>query len=123
MLKSSVRVLMYASMKQTDGNLDPRQPCRRSPKFVSVLDVVLHLCSVSELSGAPSENRRILYRQNEVQETLLSLFPIYRHLPKLDFAGSNPVSRSIFSITCIPRQISFCLICLNLNAMSRIAKS
>ena len=56
---------------------------------------MLHLCSVSELSGALSEIRRILYRQNEVQETLLSLFPIYRRLPKLDVAGSNPVSRSI----------------------------
>ena len=58
---------------------------------------VLHLCSISELKRALSENRRILYRQNEVQETLLSLFPIYRRLPKLDVAGSNPVSRSIFS--------------------------
>jgi hypothetical protein len=36
------------------------------------------------LSGALSENRPILYRQNDVQETLLSLFPIYRRLPKLD---------------------------------------
>jgi hypothetical protein len=27
-------------------------------------------------------------------------------LPKLDVAGSNPVSRSIFSITCNPRQIT-----------------
>jgi hypothetical protein len=45
---------------------------------------VLHLCSIRELNGALRENRRILYRQNEVQETLLSLFPIYRRLPKLD---------------------------------------
>ena len=52
-----------------------------------------------ELSRAPSENRRILYRQNEVQETQCSFFPIYRRLPKLDVAGSTPVSRSIFSIT------------------------
>jgi hypothetical protein len=36
--------------------------------------------------------------------------------PKLDVAGSSPVSRSIFSITCTPRQISFCLICLNYPA-------
>ena len=34
-------------------------------------------------------------------------------LPKLDVAGSSPVSRSIFSITCTPRQISSFLICLN----------
>ena len=45
---------------------------------------VLHLCSINELDRAQSENRRILYRQNEVRETLLSLFPIYRRLPKLD---------------------------------------
>ena len=37
-----------------------------------------------ELSGAPSENWRILSRQNEVQETQCSLFPIHRRLPKLD---------------------------------------
>ena len=65
------------------------------PLLTSV-ERVLHLCSISELKGALSENRRILYRQNEVQETLLSLFPIYRRLPKLDVAGSTPVSRSIF---------------------------
>jgi hypothetical protein len=53
---------------------------------------VLHLCSVSELSGPPSENRRILYRQNEVQQTQCSLFPIYRRLPKLDV---NPVVGSL----------------------------
>ena len=28
------------------------------------------------------------------------LFPIYSRLPKLDAVGSNPISRSIFSITC-----------------------
>jgi hypothetical protein len=48
---------------------------------------VCSICgSISELSGAPSEIRRKLYRQNEVQETLLSLFPIYRRLPKLAVA-------------------------------------
>jgi hypothetical protein len=55
---------------------------------------VLHLCSVSELGGAQCENLSILNRQNEVQETQYSLFPIYRRLPKLDVAGSTPVSRS-----------------------------
>src|SRR6266404_4787376 len=55
---------------------------------------VLYLCSISEVGRARSENRRILYRQNEVQETQCSLFPIYRRLPKLDVAGSTPVSRS-----------------------------
>ena len=50
---------------------------------------VLHLCSVTELSGALSENRRILYRQKEVQETLLSLFPIYGRLPKLNVSSAT----------------------------------
>jgi hypothetical protein len=57
------------------------------PPLVSVL----YLCSVSELGRAQSEIPRIPYLQNEVQETLLSLFPIYRRLPKLDvnsFVGS-----------------------------------
>jgi hypothetical protein len=45
---------------------------------------VPHSCSVSELSEARSENQQNLYRQNEMQETLLSLLPIYRRLPKLD---------------------------------------
>src|ERR1700723_862927 len=45
---------------------------------LSLVVNVLHLGSICELSGAPSENRRIVYRQNEVQETQLSLFPIYR---------------------------------------------
>ena len=44
-------------------------------------------------------------------------------LPKLDVAGSNPVSRSIFSITCTPRQISFCLICLNWTPIDQIFKA
>jgi hypothetical protein len=30
---------------------------------------------------------------------LFPLFSIYVHIPKLDVAGSTPVSRSIFSIT------------------------
>jgi hypothetical protein len=41
-------------------------------------------------------------------------------LTKLDVAGSSPVSRSIFSITCMPRRISSCLICLNWTALRRI---
>ena len=41
-----------------------------------------------------------------VLETQLSLFPIYRRLPKLDAEGSNPFSRSIFSITCA--NLTFC---------------
>jgi len=56
---------------------------------------VLYLCPISELGKGQSENRRILNRQNEVQETQGSLFPICRRLPKLDIAGSTPASRSI----------------------------
>ena len=56
---------------------------------------MLHLCSVKKFSGAKGDNWPILYRQNEMQETLLSLFSIYSRFPKLDVAGSNPVSRSI----------------------------
>ena len=69
--------------------LAPERPVR--------LEGVLRLCSVCELDGAQCVNRRILYRQNEVQETQCSLFPIYRRLPKLDVAGSTPVSRSIYA--------------------------
>jgi DNA-binding HxlR family transcriptional regulator len=47
---------------------------------------------LAKLSGPPSENRRILYRQNEVRETQCSVFPIYRRLPKLDV---NPVVGSL----------------------------
>ena len=43
-------------------------------------------------------------------------------LPKLDVAGSNPVSRSILSITCKPRQINSCLICLNWTRMAQILR-
>jgi len=60
---------------------------------------VLRLCSVKRRAEAHGEFRGILYRQNEMLETQKSLFPIYGRLPKLDVAGSNPVSRSIFSIT------------------------
>jgi hypothetical protein len=74
---------------------------------------VLHLCSVSVLSKGQGKNRRILYRQTDMQKTQCSLFAIYGRLPKLDVAGSSPVSRSMFSITCKPRRISVCLICLD----------
>ena len=43
-------------------------------------------------------------------------------LPKLDVVGSNPISRSIFSIICIPRQISSRLICLNRTRMAQILR-
>ena len=58
-----------------------------------------------ELDGAQCENLSILSRQNAVQQTQCSLFPIHRRLPKLDVAGSSPVSRSIFSITWDSQQL------------------
>ena len=45
---------------------------------------VLHLCSVKKFSGAKSENWPILYRQNVMQETLLS---IVSNLPSSSQAG------------------------------------
>jgi hypothetical protein len=35
-----------------------------------------------------------------LRERHCSLFSIETEIPKLDVAGSNPVSRSIFSMTC-----------------------
>ena len=51
----------------------------------------------SEPCGGAERKQAILYRQNEMPETQYSLFPIDCTLPKLDVAGSNPVSRSIFN--------------------------
>ena len=62
------------------------------------MERVLRLCSVKQRAEAQGEFRGILNRQNEMPETQKSLFPIYCRLPKLDVAGSIPVSRSIFSI-------------------------
>ncbi len=55
---------------------------------------MLRLCSVTSRLGAQGENRRNLYRQNEMPETQKSLFPIYGRPSKLLVAGSIPVSRS-----------------------------
>jgi hypothetical protein len=52
----------------------------------------------SEPRGGAGRKQAILYRQNEMPETQCSLFPIDCTNPKLDVAGSTPVSRSIFSI-------------------------
>ena len=60
---------------------------------------VLRLCSVKEPRGATGRKLGNLYRQNEMPETQKSLFPIYGRLPKLDVAGSSPVSRSMESIS------------------------
>jgi hypothetical protein len=54
-------------------------------------------CSIrapfSDLSGAQSENERILYGQNEVQEERCSVFSIYRRLPKRQRRAESPVHR------------------------------
>jgi hypothetical protein len=60
---------------------------------------VLRLCSVCAVKKAQSENAVFSIARTRCRETLCSLFPIYCRLPKLDVAGSTPVSRSIFSIT------------------------
>jgi hypothetical protein len=54
--------------------------------------------------------------------TLNPVLSIHDQFPKLDVVGSNPISRSIFSITCTPRQISSCLICLNRTWMAQILR-
>ena len=51
-----------------------------------------------EPRGGTGRKQAILYRQNEMPETQCSLFPIDCTIPKLDAEGSNPFSRSIFSI-------------------------
>jgi hypothetical protein len=43
------------------------------------------------------EIAHVLHRQNDATKTLSLLFAIYRQFPKLNVAGSIPVSRSIKS--------------------------
>jgi len=68
---------------------------RFQPRANSCAPFVLRL----EPRGGTERKQVILYRQNEMPETQCSLFPIYSRLPKLDVAGSNPVFRSMRSIT------------------------
>jgi hypothetical protein len=51
------------------------------------------------VKGAQCENAVFYIAITRCRETQCSLFPIYCRIPKLDVAGSSPVSRSIFSIT------------------------
>jgi hypothetical protein len=60
---------------------------------------VLRLCSVKSGAKTQGENTVISIARTRSAETLNSLFVIYCHFPKLDVAGSIPVSRSILSIT------------------------
>ena len=57
---------------------------------------MLHLCSVCVVKRAQSENAVFSIARTRCRETQCSLFPIYSRLPKLDVAGSTPVSRSRF---------------------------
>jgi hypothetical protein len=56
----------------------------------TVCSIVLRLICVQR----KDRKTGILNRQNEMLETLCSLFPIDCRLPKLNVAGSIPVSRS-----------------------------
>ena len=68
-------------------------------RLMSGQGVVLRLCSVSVVKKAQNENSVFSIARTRCQETLLSLFPIYCRLPKLDVVGSSPISRSNFSTT------------------------
>ena len=60
---------------------------------------VIDLCSILHPVPGKGLNWVFVTARTMTLETLFSLFPIYRRLPKLDVAGSTPVSRSIFSTT------------------------
>jgi hypothetical protein len=57
---------------------------------------VLHLCSIRILREADSKFSVISIARTRCPETLCSLFSIEGRFPKLNVAGSIPVSRSIF---------------------------
>jgi hypothetical protein len=58
----------------------------------------LHLNTVKISPEGQSGNQAVLNRQNEMMKTPCLLFSFESRLPKLDVAGSIPVSRSIVSI-------------------------
>jgi hypothetical protein len=58
-------------------------------RFVRSISVLIRV-----LENGAFKNSCSLYRQNEMQETLCYLFPIDCRLPRLNDAGSIPVSRS-----------------------------
>ena len=62
------------------------------------------------MKRAQSENAVISIARTRCQETLYSLFPIYCRIPKLDVAGSIPVSRSNLSIT-YGQRLNLCSVC------------
>ena len=66
-------------------------------------DRELHLNTVKISPEGQSGNQAVLNRQNEMMKTPCLLFSFESRLPKLDVAGSIPVSRSILSITYKPR--------------------
>jgi hypothetical protein len=58
-----------------------------------------HLNTVKLGAEVQNENRVISIARTRLTKTLCALLSIYSRLPKLDVAGSIPVSRSMFSIT------------------------
>ena len=72
------------SFAQRDLNAGPSHP-------------VLRLCSICVLEDVCCELSLKINRQNEMQDSLSSLFSNYVQLPKLNVAGSIPVSRSRLS--------------------------
>ena len=83
-------------------------------------DFVTPFTPLSGVFGQVVESRWLHMVRMHRNGRRCSLYSNECHIPKLDVAGSSPVSRSIFSITCMPCQISFCLICLNWRSIDRI---
>jgi hypothetical protein len=59
-----------------------------------------HLNTVNRSPDAQNENWLFSIARNRATKTLYSLLSIDCRFPKLDVAGSTPVSRSNFSTTC-----------------------
>ena len=60
----------------------------------NLLWLLLHLYSISDAFSGTLGNSSVLYRQKRSLWTLNTLFTIDCQFPKLDVAGSIPVSRS-----------------------------
>ena len=60
---------------------------------------VLHLYSIKNMLFAAPREQGVSYHRKSTPCTLCYLFSMLSQFPKLDVAGSIPVSRSIFSIT------------------------
>ena len=59
------------------------------------------ITGIGEVDSSPmAESPRLSMFSNDRHGRICSLFTAYDQFPKLDVAGSSPVSRSIVSITC-----------------------